>query len=112
MIKQILEIAKFSDDEKIGVSFQMPKSLKSDLEQYCKEHNIKMTTFFNAMAQIVLSNDNYSLECQRLLQLRLEHIEDKLSYYKENGFSDKDEIMDYELLLNEKMRLESVKKYL
>lgn len=43
MIKKAMEYAKNPVDEKIGLSFQVPVSLKKDFERVCKLNNVTMT---------------------------------------------------------------------
>lgn len=43
MIKKAMEYAKNPVDEKIGLSFQVPGSLKKNFERVCKLNNVTMT---------------------------------------------------------------------
>ena len=54
MLDKVLQMSKSIDDEKAGVSFQMPKSLKIEIDQLCEINGIKLTTFFNSLAQVAI----------------------------------------------------------
>ena len=79
MLDKVLQISKSVDDEKVGVSFQMPKTLKKEIDNLCTKNGIKLTTFFNALAQTAIEEMNgkgdlQKIEGQRLADERVKHL--------------------------------------
>ena len=77
MLDEVLRISKSVDDEKVGISFQMPKSLKKEVDVFCSEHDIKLTTFFNSLTQVALDElkgkgDLKLIEARKLAKDRLD----------------------------------------
>ena len=77
MISEVLRISKSIDDEKVGVSFQMPKTLKNEVDAFCSENDIKLTTFFNSLTQVAIDEfkgkgDLKLIEAKRLAKERLD----------------------------------------
>ncbi len=79
MLNKVLQMSKSIDDEKVGVSFQMPKSLKVEIDQLCERNGIKLTTFFNSLSQVAIEElngkgDLQKIEGQRLAAERLRYL--------------------------------------
>lgn len=43
MLEKIISASKNENEEKVGFSLQLPKSLKNDFDQYCKKNETNMT---------------------------------------------------------------------
>ena len=92
MIEKVLQMSKSVDDEKVGVSFQMPKSLKDKIDKLCEKNSIKLTTFFNSLAQVAI--DEHYANMSNYDRLRAEEIE--LELWLENfGGGDPEEMAEY-----------------
>ena len=48
-LANVLNIAKGSEEEKVGISLKVPSSLKLRLEAYSKENNVSVNALINAM---------------------------------------------------------------
>jgi len=103
MLEKVLQISKSVDDEKVGVSFQMPKTLKKEIDNLCLSNGIKLTTFFNSLAQVAVDEINgrgslIEIEGRRLADERVKHLTDLL----DSGRFDGDDIVD---IITERNRL-------
>jgi len=103
MLEKVLQMSKSIDDEKVGVSFQMPKSLKIEIDKLCEKNGIKLTTFFNSLSQVAIEElngkgDLMRSEGQRLADARIKHINEGL----EGQHYDADDIVQ---VLTERSRL-------
>ena len=81
MVNKVLQKSKLMDEEKVGISFQMPKSLKKQIDKVCEDNDIKLTTFFNSLAQYAIDElqekgDLIYLEGRRLASERVSHLKD------------------------------------
>lgn len=79
MLDKVLQMSKSVDDEKVGVSFQMPKSLKKAIDKLCEKNGIKLTTFFNSLSQVAIEElngkgDLQKIEGHRLANERVKHL--------------------------------------
>lgn len=79
MIEKVLQMSKSVDDEKVGVSFQMPKGLKKAIDKLCEKNGIKLTTFFNSLSQVAIEESNgkgdlQKIEARRLADERVKHL--------------------------------------
>ena len=106
MVGKVLQKSKIVDEEKVGVSFQMPKSLKHEVDQICEEHGIKLTTFFNSLAQVAVDElkgkgDLVWLEGRRLASKEIANLEELIKM----GPSDPEE---YHRLVSEIGRLKDI----
>lgn len=71
MLEKVLKISKSLDDEKVGVSFQMPKGLKEEVDHLCDKNGIKLTTFFNSLAQVAIEESKGNYESREIMFQRL-----------------------------------------
>ena len=105
MIDKVLQMSKSVDEEKVGVSFQMPKSLKKEIDEICIRNGIKLTTFFNSLAQVAIDEMNGKgelkmIEGRRLAKERVEHLNrliEEDNVYSENiveVFSERDRLVE------------------
>ena len=106
MVGKVLQKSKIVDEEKVGVSFQMPKSLKQEVDKVCEEHGIKLTTFFNSLAQVAIDElkgkgDLVWLEGRRLASKEVANLEERIKF----GPSDAEE---YHRLVSEVSRLKEI----
>ena len=92
MINKVLKMSKSLDDEKVGVSFQMPKSLKNEVDKLCEENGIKLTTFFNSLAQVAL--DEHKEQAVNYSSLRAELLQQK-QFLKDFDGGDDDDMIEY-----------------
>ena len=54
MLASALGLAKGNDETKIGISVQVPKTLKEDFEEICKTNNVSMASMMQALIQIAV----------------------------------------------------------
>lgn len=55
MLKKAIELAKGNEEPKIGLSVQVPKSLKDDFESICKFNNVSMSSMLLSLIQVVVN---------------------------------------------------------
>lgn len=57
MLNSALGLAKGNDETKVGISVQIPKSLKEDFEELCKKNGVSMASMLQALVQIAVNED-------------------------------------------------------
>jgi len=57
MLSSALGLAKGNDETKVGISVQIPKSLKEDFEELCKKNSVSMASMLQALVQIAVNED-------------------------------------------------------
>ncbi|MDQ1244006.1 MAG: hypothetical protein QG559_1050 [Campylobacterota bacterium] len=57
MLKRAIELAKGNEEPKIGLSVQVPKSLKDDFESICKFNNVSMSSMLLSLIQVVVDDN-------------------------------------------------------
>ena len=57
MLSSALGLAKGNDETKVGISVQIPKSLKEDFEELCKKNGVSMASMLQALVQIAVNED-------------------------------------------------------
>jgi len=113
MLKKVLQISKSVDDEKVGVSFQMPKGLKMGIDKLCAKNGIKLTTFFNSLAQVALDElqgvqDMKQTEFKRLATEKIEILNERITRF--NKDPDPDWVVEYTNDIAERDRLRQLLK--
>lgn len=83
----IIKSVQGQDEEKVGFSLKLPKSLKEDLQSLCEEKSISMNAVIVATLQSLI-NDDCGKEIKGMKRLLLSYREDinKRITYLENGF--------------------------
>ncbi len=54
MLNKAIKLAKGTEEPKIGLSVQVPKSLKDDFENICKENNVSMSSMLLSLIQVAV----------------------------------------------------------
>lgn len=54
MLSKAIKLAKGTEEPKIGLSVQVPKSLKDDFENICKDCNVSMSSMLLSLIQVVV----------------------------------------------------------
>lgn len=54
MLSKAIKLAKGTEEPKIGLSVQVPKSLKDDFENICKENNVSMSSMLLSLIQVAV----------------------------------------------------------
>lgn len=54
MLNKVIKLAKGTEEPKIGLSVQVPKSLKDDFENICKENNVSMSSMLLSLIQVAV----------------------------------------------------------
>ena len=57
VLSSALGLAKGNDETKVGISVQIPKSLKEDFEELCKKNGVSMASMLQALVQIAVNED-------------------------------------------------------
>jgi len=58
ILDKAIELAKANDELKVGLSVQVPKSLKEDFENICKENDVSMSSILLSFIQILVNDNN------------------------------------------------------
>lgn len=64
MLSKAIKLAKGTEEPKIGLSVQVPKSLKDEFENICKENNVSMSSMLLSLIQVAIDeskNENRSI---------------------------------------------------
>lgn len=61
MLNKAIQLAKGNEEPKVGLSVQVPKSLKDDFENICKENNVSMSSMLLSLIQVVV-NENKTVK--------------------------------------------------
>ncbi|MDX4036094.1 hypothetical protein [Aliarcobacter skirrowii] len=98
MIKKAMDYAKNPVDEKVGISFQAPVSLKKEFERVCKEQNVSMTNLFLGLMKATIQEyPEYStFSSGELLDI---YFAKKYEYTSSLDLANK--LSEYEIALNE-----------
>lgn len=89
-----LDIAKGSEEKKVGFNLQIPSSRKEEVEEFCKHNGVSMTAFINGLLQTAMEEvkrNPYYQESTLQISEKLENLSWKLSelesslQYDENG---------------------------
>lgn len=89
-----LDIAKGSEEKKVGFNLQIPSSRKEEVEEFCKNNSVSMTAFINGLLQAAMEEvkrNPYYQESTLQISEKLEDLSWKLSdiesqlEYDENG---------------------------
>lgn len=89
-----LDIAKGSEEKKVGFNLQIPSSLKEKVEQFCKHNGVSMTAMINGLMQSMMEEverNPYYQESTLQVSEKLENLSWKLAdieaqlEYDENG---------------------------
>lgn len=89
-----LDIAKGSEEKKVGFNLQIPASRKEEVEEFCKLNGVSMTAFINGLLQASMEEikrNPYYQESTLQISEKLEDLSWKLSdiesklIYDENG---------------------------
>lgn len=54
MLKKAIDLAKGNEEPKVGLSVQVPKSLKDDFENICKDNNVSMSSMLLSLIQVAV----------------------------------------------------------
>lgn len=55
MLNRAIELAKGNEEVKVGLSVQVPKSLKEDFETICKENGVSMSSMLLSLIQVAVA---------------------------------------------------------
>lgn len=89
-----LDIAKGSEEKKVGFNLQIPSSRKEEVEEFCKINGVSMTAFINGLLQASMEEvkrSQYYQESTLQISEKLENLSWKLAdieaqlEYDENG---------------------------
>lgn len=89
-----LDIAKGSEEKKVGFNLQIPASRKEEVEEFCKINGVSMTAFINGLLQASMEEvkrNQYYQESTLQISEKLENLSWKLAdielqlEYDENG---------------------------
>lgn len=89
-----LDIAKGSEEKKVGFNLQIPSSLKEEFEQFCKLNGVSMTAMINGLLQATMEEvkrNPYYEESTLQVSEKLENLSWKLAdielqlEYDDNG---------------------------
>ncbi len=58
MLSKAIKLAKGTEEPKIGLSVQVPKSLKDEFETICKENNVSMSSMLLSLIQVAIDESN------------------------------------------------------
>ncbi len=64
MLSKAIKLAKGNEEPKIGLSVQVPKNLKDEFENICKENNVSMSSMLLSLIQVAIDeskNENRSI---------------------------------------------------
>lgn len=71
MLSKAIKLAKGTEEPKIGLSVQVPKSLKDDFENICKENNVSMSSMLLSLIQVAVDEikekENLIFEMEKTL---------------------------------------------
>lgn len=82
MLSKAINIARGTSEEKVGVSFQMPKPLKESLDALCKKNDITLTSLFIALAQVAIDEDkNGDISEHTKMYNELKEVQNELEKY-------------------------------
>ena len=56
-IKKAISLAKGNDEKRVGFNLQIPATLKSEFELFCKANDVKVTAMILALMQTALDED-------------------------------------------------------
>lgn len=54
MLEKAIKLAKGTEEPKIGLSVQVPKSLKDEFENICKENNVSMSSMLLSLIHVAV----------------------------------------------------------
>lgn len=57
-IKKAISLAKGSDEKRVGFNLQIPATLKSEFELFCKANDVKVTAMILALMQTALDDNS------------------------------------------------------
>lgn len=60
MLNKAIKLAKGSEEPKVGLSVQVPKSLKDEFESICKENNVSMSSMLLSLIHVAVEESKYS----------------------------------------------------
>lgn len=60
MLRKAIELAKGNEEPKVGLSVQVPKSLKDEFENICKENNVSMSSMLLSLIQVAVDESKHS----------------------------------------------------
>lgn len=60
MLSKAIKLAKGSEEPKVGLSVQVPKSLKDEFESICKENSVSMSSMLLSLIQVAVEESKYS----------------------------------------------------
>ena len=55
MLNRAIELAKGNEEIKVGLSVQVPKSLKEDFETICKQNSVSMSSMLLSLIQVAVA---------------------------------------------------------
>ena len=108
LLKKALVKTKRSDGEKVGLNIKVPIEMKNEFDKQCKKHGTSMTAMMLALIETFIeeSQGNYNpieVEFVRLARLRLQELNEKIAYLKDNFdpyYAD-----EYQAMLDERSKL-------
>lgn len=112
-----LDIAKGTEEKKVGFNLQIPSSRKEEVDEFCKHNGVSMTAFINGLLQAAMEevkrNPYYQESTLQIseklenLSWKLADIESKLEYDGNGAFVNtpknhalKNEVESLEIVIN------------
>jgi len=65
MLKSALDYAKGNEDEKVGLSVQLPKRLKEEFEILCKANSVSMASVMQGLIHVAIKENKEGSLCKK-----------------------------------------------
>ena len=101
MLRKVLSKAKTVEEEKVGVSFQIPKTLKKEFDILCAKHNVTITSMLQSLIEVAISEDKgekdyFEIEALLNLNSKIVNLQNKINgYYYIDEHGNKELDIDY-----------------
>ena len=69
MLSKAIKLAKGTEEPKIGLSVQVPKSLKDEFENICKDNNVSMSSMLLSLIQVAIEESKENNEPNTVLDI-------------------------------------------
>jgi len=78
MLKKAIELAKGTEEPKVGLSVQVPKNLKDEFEKICKTNDVSMSSMLLSLIQVAVNENHEKEEKLNDIQSQIHQLEFKL----------------------------------
>jgi len=65
MLKSALDFARGNEDEKVGLSVQLPKRLKEEFETLCKANSVSMASVMQGLIHVAIKENKEGSLCKK-----------------------------------------------